>query len=164
LLRALLGGGSSTFELYLDAPRDELIRSLSEIGVMRPGGDRIALKWGGALASIGPKGAVLSLPTSASETEARSLFEAVGAAVRHHAWGLADGVGERVPSQADALLERFRAAALTPPPHRDVQRPRLNPSQRYALFLVGMIAVGLIAIFILRSMLQSFLGSIFGTM
>jgi hypothetical protein len=147
------------FDLYLRGPREELLSTLGEWGKPRAD-DRFALKWARAVAWVGPAGAVVTIPTSASDDDVRELLNAAGESARRRGWGVADGSGESVLPMKDALWERFLSARNAPVKEAE-KKPRLSFKQSYLLFLVALVVLGGIGIVILRAVLSRFLHDAF---
>jgi hypothetical protein len=146
------------FELYLRGPRQELLDALGEWGKPRAD-DRYALKWASAVAWVGPAGAVLHIPPSASDDEVRQLLEAAGGSARRRGWGVADGSGESLLPGNDAIWERFLRARNAPV--KEAEKKRLTFSHSYLLFLVAMVVLGGIGIVVLRVVIGRFLHDAF---
>jgi hypothetical protein len=146
------------FELYLRGPRQELLAALGEWGKPRAD-DRFALKWAGAVAWVGPAGAVVTVPTSARDEEVRELLSEAGEASRRRGWGVADGTGESVLPMSDAMWERFERARNAP--EREQVKLRLTPRQSYLIFLAVLVVAGGIGIVVLRAVLGTFLNNAF---
>jgi hypothetical protein len=146
------------FELYLRGPRDELLAALGEWGKPRAD-DRFALKWAGAVAWVGPAGAVVTVPASALDDEVRELIGAASEAARRRGWGVADGTGESVLPMKDAIWERFERARNAP--ERERVKLRLTPRQGYLIFLAVLVVAGGIGIVVLRAVLGRFVSEAF---
>jgi hypothetical protein len=149
-------------EIYLAGAPDELRRGLVRLGKRGENG-RISLR--GAMAMVGPQGAVVTVSPGVSEKEARLLFDGLVEQARERHWTLSTGGGAPLPLDTRDLLALLRSTEAAALAEEDAKPSKeLNPQQRKLVFLMVVVVVGLIGIVVLRLILKAFLHDRFGTL